>query len=78
MLFFSEPLKNSVWRRFCILQITVINSLKRVKNNCLKKGMTLVGPLPECRALSVSYKITDTLVEMCSLTGLVNQRIGFG
>ena len=62
-----------MWRKFCILQITVINGLKSVKNNYLKKGMTLVDPWPECRPLSASYQITETLVERYSLTVLKNQ-----
>lgn len=78
MLFFSEPLKNLVWRRFCILQITVINSLKSVKNNYLKKGMAPIDPLTEFRPLSASKRVTDTLVEICSLSGWKNQSVGCG
>lgn len=39
--------------------------------------MTLVGPLPECRLLLSPCRMTDTLIEICGLTGLKNQRIIF-
>lgn len=39
--------------------------------------MTLVGPLPECRLLLSPCRMTDTLIEICGLTGLKNQRTEF-